>query len=150
MTRPFALQGLLDIALSEENTAATSLGQMNRQVQLQEQKLALLLQYREDYQQRLRRAIGNGLDGAGLKNFNDFIARLEHAIAQQLAALNDARARAANSGLHWQDKRRRSKAFDTLSQRASAAVMRIENSREQKSQDDFANRATRQKSCAQR
>jgi flagellar FliJ protein len=150
MTRPFALQGLLDMAISEADSAAANLGNLNRQFQSQEQKLALLLQYRADYQKRLRLAIANGLDSAGLRNFNDFIGRLEQAIAQQRAAVEAARARAEHGRLHWQDKRRRSNAFESLSQRAGAALMRIESSREQKSQDDFASRAVRQKSCVQR
>ncbi|MEQ1772160.1 MAG: flagellar export protein FliJ [Burkholderiales bacterium] len=150
MTRSFALQGLLDIATSEADAAAVSLGNLNRQVLLQEQKLALLIQYRTDYQERLRRAIATGLDAVGLRNFNDFIGRLEQAIAQQRTAIGDARGRAERGRLHWQEKQRKSKAFDTLSQRAGAALVRIENSREQKSQDDFASHAMRRKSCAQR
>ena len=141
MAQTFALKNLLDIAASEADSAAARLGELNRQVQLQEQKLKLLLQYRTDYQERLRRAIANGLDSAGLQNFNDFMNRLEQALLQQQAALNEARGRAAQGLQQWQTKARRSKAFDTLSQRAAATLIRNENTREQKAQDDFASRS---------
>ena len=150
MGRRFALQALLDVATSEADSAAASLGDLNRQLQLQEQQLTLLLQYRADYQQRLRRAVASGLDGAGLRNFNDFMERLEQAIRQQHAAVDAARERAGQGRDHWQTKQRKSKAFDALSQRVTATAMRSEISREQKSQDDFASRAARHKSLANR
>jgi flagellar protein FliJ len=150
MTRHFALQNLLEVAVSEEESAAANLGERTRALQTQEQTLAMLLQYRADYQERLRRAAADGLDAAGLRNFNEFIGRLEQAIAQQRATLADARGHAEQSRARWQDKRRRSKAYDTLSQRAGAVQLRVDNLREQKQQDDFASRAARTKPSALR
>ena len=150
MAQPFALQRLLDIATSETETAAANLGGLNRQLQLQEQKLTLLLQYRDDYQARLRRAAANGLNSAGLRNFNDFIARLEQAIQQQRAATDAARGDAEQGRGQWQTKRLKSKAFDTLSLRLSTTSTRIEMGREQKLQDDFASRSGRFKAFEQR
>lgn len=146
MAQPFALQRLLDIAASETEKAAANLGSLNRQLQLQEHKLKLLLQYRDDYQERLRRAAANGLNSAGLRNFNDFIARLEQAIQQQSAAIDAAREHAEHGRGQWQTKRLKAKAFDTLSVRFTTTLTRIESSREQKSQDDFASRTARYKS----
>jgi flagellar FliJ protein len=150
MAQPFSLQRLLDIAASEVETAAASLGDLNHQLQLQEQKLTLLLQYHADYQARLRRAVANGLNSGGLRNFNDFIARLDQAIRQQRAAVDEARGRAGQGRDHWQTKRLKAKAFDTLSVRFTTKSTRIESSREQKSQDDFASRGARYKSLEQR
>ena len=147
MTQSFALKNLLDIATSETDSAAARLGELNRQVLLQEQKLKLLLQYRADYQERLRGAVANGLDSAGLRNFNDFISRLEQALQQQQASLDEARGRAEHGLRQWQAKARRSKAFGTLAQRAAETSLRKENSREQKAQDDFASRSALQASC---
>lgn len=148
MNHPFALQGLLDIATTEEDSAAAALGHLNQELRSHEQKLALLLQYRADYQERLRLAIASGTDAIELRNFNDFIARLEQAIGQQRTALGEARRHAEQGREHWQSKRRKSKAYDTLSQRAGAATLRLESIREQKLQDDFASRRPRVKPCA--
>ncbi len=140
MAQTFALQSLLDVATSETDSAAASLGKLNHHVQLQEQKLALLLKYRTDYLDRFRRAVENGLDGAGLRNFNEFMERLEHAVHQQQAVVDEARQHADRGRHHWQLKRRKSNAFDTLSQRFTATAQRREANREQKAQDDFASR----------
>jgi len=150
MPKKFALQRVLEIATIHTESAAASLGALNRQLQLHEERLMLLFQYRADYQERLRRAITGGVDGAALRNFHDFMDKLEQAILQQHAVVVDARTR-ADSGLHeWHSKRRKSKAFDTLSQRFDSTVRQGEAKLEQKVQDDFAGRATNGKSTARR
>lgn len=149
-TRPFALQALLKVALAEVDSAAASLGELNRQLQQQEQQLTLLLHYRADYQQRLRSATASGLDCAGLRNFSEFMDRLELAIRQQHALIEEARTRAGQGRDHWQAKRRKSKSFDTLSQRATASAMHEASCREQKAQDDLASRTARQRALAER
>lgn len=146
MTKKFALQRLLEVATTHTESAAASLGALNRQLQQHEEKLLLLFQYRTDYQERLRRAIANGVDGAGLKNFHDFMNRLEQAILQQHALVVDARTRAESGRHEWNSKRRQSKAFDTLSQRFKSTVRQSEARHEQKTQDDLAGRTTSGKS----
>ncbi len=94
MTRKFTLQPLLEIAQTETHTAAVSLGTHNRLLQQQQQKLDLLLQYRADYQARLRHRSTGGLDASALRNFHDFMQKLEEAILQQRAAVTETLARA--------------------------------------------------------
>lgn len=148
MKRGFALQGLLEIARSEVESAAQGLGKLVQQLHQQEQKLELLAQYRGDYQSRLSGAVGNGLDSRDFHNFSAFMKQLEQAIRQQQAIVAEARVRVLAARQHWQEKQKKSKAYGTLAQRASATAMRIENSREQKLQDDFASRNLKNKSVA--
>lgn len=148
MNRGFVLQGLLDIAESEVESAAASLGKLAHQLRQQEQKLALLVQYRSDYQSRLSGAVDSGLDSRDFRNFSEFMKQLEQAIRQQQTVVFDARRRVAAGRQHWQEKQRKSKAYGTLAQRASTAAMRIENGREQKLQDDFASRTSKSKTLA--
>ena len=141
MAQNFPLKPLLQIAETQTGTAAAQLGVLNRQLREQEEKMRMLSGFRADYQERLRRKTSAGLDGAGLRNFHEFLERLERAIAQQQAAVADARARAA-AGLHdWQLKQRKFKAFDKLSQRFDLVTQRRDATREQKLQDVFASRA---------
>lgn len=142
------LQGLLDIAESEVESAAVSLGKLAHQLQQQEEKLTLLVQYRSDYQSRLSGAAGNGLDSRNFRNFSEFMKQLEQAIRQQQAVVFDARKRVAAGRQHWQEKQKKSKAYGTLAQRASTHAMRVENGREQKLQDDFASRTSKRKTLA--
>ncbi len=141
MPQQFALKQLLEIAEVKATSAAASLGALNRQLQEHEEKLRLLFAYREDYQQRLRSATGSGLDSAGLRNFHEFLERLEQAILQQHAQVVDARKRMERGRDDWQLEQRKSKAFGTLAQRFDVAARRKEAGREQKLQDDFASRA---------
>ena len=150
MAQKFALHRVHEIAITQAETAAADLGALNRQLQAHEEKLLLLFKYRDEYQERLRRATAAGLDGAGLRNFHDFLDRLEQAILQQHALVVDARTHVQSGLGDWQVKQRRSKAFDTLSQRFHVATRRGETAHEQKVQDDFASRASRGKSLPRR
>ena len=141
MAQKFALKRLLEIAETTAESAAASLGTHNRQLQQHEEKLLLLFKYREEYQERLRRAAA--LDGAALRNFHDFLERLEQAILQQHALVVEARTRVECARLDWQAKQRKSKAFDTLAQRFDVTTQRLAANRERKVQDDFASRAHR-------
>jgi flagellar FliJ protein len=146
MAQTFALKRLLEIAETTAESAAASLGALNRQLQQHEEKLMLLFKYRDEYQQRLRHAAGSaGLDGAGLRNYHEFLERLEQAILQQHALVVEARTRVECGRTDWQLKQKKSKAFGTLAQRFDVATQRDHASREQKLQDDFASRTSRAK-----
>ncbi len=145
MAQKFALKRLLEIAETTAESAAASLGALNRQLQQHEEKLLLLFKYRDEYQQRLRNATGSGLDGAGLRNFHEFLERLEQAILQQHAVVVEARTRVECGRNDWQLKQRKSKAFGTLAQRFDTTARRDQAGREQKLQDDFASRTNRAK-----
>ena len=141
MAQNFALNTLRDMAETQTESAAASLGSLQRKLEAQEAKLKLLLEYREEYRQRLQRAGERGLDAMGLRNFYDFMEKLEQAVTQQQAAITEARARVAGGREDWQVKQRKFKAFDTLAQRSETAEQRRESCREQKLQDEFASRS---------
>lgn len=145
MAHKFALHRLVEIASTQAEKAAADLGRLNRELQQHEEKLLLLFKYRDEYQERLRRAVAAGLDGAGLRNFHEFLDRLEQAIMQQHALVVDWRTRVECGLGEWQHMQKKSKAFDTLSARFHVANRRGEATRERKAEDDFASRASRGK-----
>ena len=140
MAQTFALQPLLELAQAEGDAAKTTLATLNREIKLQDQKLVLLLNYREEYQERLRQRVTTGLDGGGLRNFNDFLDRLEQAVTKQQAVVVHAQARADAALKEWQIIQRKFKAFDKLSQRFDSSLRCREAKRDQKVQDDNASR----------
>jgi len=140
MPQEFRLQKVLELAESQTQTAAANLGALHRQLEQHEEKLRLLFKYRDEYQERLRRATTDGVDGPKLRNYHDFMQRLENAIMQQHAVIVDAHARVEGGRREWQYKQRKSKAFDTLSQRFVDATRRHDATRDQKVQDAFASR----------
>lgn len=144
MAQKFALERIQEIADHDTDAAAARLADLNRELREQEERLMLLFQYRSDYHERLHRATTEGLDGAAMRNYQDFLQRLETAIMQQHARVVEARTRADHGRIDWQANRRKSMAFDSLSQRFETRKMREDNVREQKAQDEFSQNRTRQ------
>ena len=133
MGQKFALGRIQEITDRQTDKAAARLGDLNRELHEQEARLMLLFQYRSEYNDRLQRAATDGLDGATMRNYHDFLQRLETAIMQQHAQVVEARTRAEHGRIE-------SMTFDTLSKRFELGEMREEAAREQKSQDDLAAR----------
>ena len=138
MAQKFALERVQEIADHQTDEAAAGLANLNRDLREQEARLMLLFKYRTEYHERLHRAAADGLDGAAMRNYHDFLQRLENAIMQQHALVVEARTRAEHGRIAWQNQRRKSMAFDSLSRRFEVRQMRDEATREQKSQDELA------------
>jgi len=141
MSKPFALQSLLDMAQSRTDAAAAALGVVNGHVRDMEQRLQMLHAYRQEYSDLLSRSARSGINSIGWQNFRLFLAHIDAAIVQQQALLDQARQRAQQSQSQWHAERRTLKSFDTLSQRHRTEEHRREARLEQKEQDSFALRS---------
>jgi flagellar FliJ protein len=135
-----ALDTLIELATNETDEAAKRLGQAIRACEDTEQKLSLLLQYREDYQARFRAGLAAGISATGYRNFQSFLDKLDTAIAGQQQIVEDAKRRIQDERTHWQSSERRRMSYDTLATRAELAQQRQQNKREQKLMDEFATR----------
>ena len=150
MTQKFALERIQEIADHKTDAAAAKLANLNRELHEQEARLMLLFKYRSEYNERLQRAAAEGLDAAAMRNYHDFLQRLEGAIMQQHAQVVEARTRTEHGRLEWQNSRRKSMTFDTLSRRYELGALREAAVREQKAQDELAQRGSRQYAKAMR
>lgn len=142
MSKPFSLQPLLHLAQQKSDAAAKKLGQLNQQQQVAQAKLDALLQYRRDYQLKFQEEAKTGMAPADMKNFQDFIARLDQAIAQQQGAIEKAKAGVQNGRNELMDATRKLKSFDTLAQRHVDAEKKKEAKNEQRTQDEMSGRLT--------
>jgi len=79
--------------------------------------LDTLLQYRKDYQTRFQEAAQNGMSQSDMRNFQNFIQRLDEAIGQQRNANEQALNSVQTGRNDLQDTQRKMKSFDTLKQR---------------------------------
>ena len=136
--KSFPLQTLLDLSNARMDDAARQLGQLLASEQAVEQTLALLIQYRDEYESRLSQAARNGMARDEWRNYQSFLGRLDEAIAQQRALVDASRLRTADGQKAWLDQRNKVKAFDTLSQRHKENEVRIEAKTEQREQDEHA------------
>lgn len=142
MSKPFSMQALLHLAQQKSDAAAKKLGQLNQQQQVAQNKLEALLQYRRDYQLKFQEAAKNGMTPADMKNFQDFIARLDQAIAQQQGAIEKAKAGVQAGRNELMEASRKMKSFDTLAKRHHDSEKKREAKSEQRMQDEVSGRLT--------
>lgn len=136
----FSLQPLLEIMQNRADEATRRLGQLIAAEQNQRSRLDMLENYRNEYAQRLREVTSQGITPLALRNYQDFLARIDDAIAQQRLAVEASVGNTKAGQAHWQTQNRKLKAIDTLSERHDARERLRENKQEQKLQDEFSTR----------
>lgn len=141
----FPLQTLLDLSNLRLDEAARLLGELIAGEQQAEERLALLVQYRDEYHLRFLDAARNGLGRSEWHNYQGFLARLDEAIVQARGQVDASKERTASGKEEWLSKRGRVKAFDTLAQRHQSRLEYAETKREQKSLDEHSARIAGQK-----
>ena len=148
MIKPFSLQPLVQLAQQKNDAATRKLGQLNQQQQVAQTKLDTLLQYRKDYQTRFQEAVQNGMSQSDLNNFQNFIHRLDDAIAQQRNANEQALNSVQKGRSDLQDTRRKMMSFDTLEQRHLENEKKLAAKSEQRQQDEHTGRNATIKAAA--
>jgi flagellar FliJ protein len=141
MKNTFRLKVVQDLAIKASDDAALRLGQLNAEVARQEQKLEMLIQYREDYRGRVRGTLNRDVHTAAWMNLQQFVAKLDEAIEQQRSACAAAKAAVARGQADWQEKQVKVKAFDKLEQRHDAVLAERTKRSEQRATDEFAARS---------
>jgi flagellar FliJ protein len=145
MANASALETLIDLAQRESDACAKRLGAALKAVDDGEQKLQMLLGYRDDYANRLDAAQMAGITPFAYQNFVAFLAKLEQAIDGQREVLKHARAKADMEKKAWQESERKRLSYRTLNERAAAEALALESKRDQKMMDDHAARTARYK-----
>lgn len=140
MPQPFSLQPLLDLMQTRTDEATRTLGKLIAAEHSQRSRLQMLEQYREEYAQRLREAVAQGITRLVMLNYQDFLARIDEAIEQQRIAVQDSERNTKVGQEQWQAQNKQLKAIDTLSQRHDARERYREGKLDQKLQDEFSTR----------
>lgn len=148
MAKTFSLQPLVRLAQQQNDAATRKLGLLNQQQQAAQAKLEALLQYRKDYQARLQEAMQDGIKQSDLRNFQDFIQRLDEAIAQQRSSNEQMCSLVQIGRSELQAAQRKMKSFDTLAQRHVASEMKLAEKAEQRLQDEHTGRVSAIKAAA--
>ena len=148
MIKPFSLQPLVHLSQQRNDAAAKKFGQLNQQQQAAQAKLETLIQYRKDYQARFQEAVQSGMSQSDLCNFQNFIQRLDEAIAQQSNANEQAIHSMQAGRIKLQDTQRNMKSFDTLAQRHMESEKKLEAKSEQRQLDEHTGRHATIKAAA--
>ena len=113
---------VVEMSERDERDAAQRLGQCQQQLAQAEFKLGELQRYREDYQQRLVVNGSRGVTGQWLIGYQRFLSQLEEAIGQQ-------------------ERYARLEGLRKLVERYRQEQRLVEDKREQKQMDEYAQRA---------
>lgn len=138
-----ALETLIDLAQRDSDAFAKRLGVALKAVADGEQKLTMLLGYRDDYANRLDAAQMAGITPFAYRNFVAFLEKLETAISGQRDVLKLAQQKAEKERKGLQESERKRLSYRTLNDRAAAQALAIETKRDQKMMDDHAARTAR-------
>ena len=140
MAQTFPLQTLLELMQNRTDEASRKLGQLITAEQSQRSRLQMLEQYRDEYAQRMREATAEGITRLILRNYQDFLARIDEAIEQQRQAVQNSELSTKAGQTEWRNQNTKRMAIDTLSSRHDARERYRENKQEQKILDEFSSR----------
>ena len=150
MATPFSLQPVMDLARNDADAAAVRLGKAMQLLMEADRKLKTLIDYREEYRLKLHESVTTGIDSAGWRNFQLFLAKLEAGIEAARAQAQSARDAARRAQNQWEEQQRRLKAYGVLAERHERAEATRDARREQRESDDRAAQSFRRKAPAQR
>lgn len=140
MAQTFPLQNLLELMQNRSDEATQKLGQLIAAEQSQRSRLEMLEQYRDEYAQRLRDATSQGITQLSLRNYQNFLERIDDAITQQRQVVQNSERSTKTGQEHWHNQNKRLKAINTLSVRHEIKERALDNKQEQKILDEFSSR----------
>jgi flagellar FliJ protein len=140
MTRPTDWRRLVKLAEERRDASAQRLAEFAAARDAARNKLEMLIDYRREYDNRLARSIGTGIDTDKLRGYRAFLANLERAIAQQNDILAGADERVAQAQVAWREQQRQVESFQVLDRRHVDARARADDRRAQKLADEIAMR----------
>lgn len=140
MANLFALQTLIELAVTEVDEAASRLGRAVKGVDDAKQKLALLSNYRDEYVSRFQQTMTAGFTPLAYRNYQNFMDKLDTAIRGQEQILRDSERRADTERSAWRESERKRISYDALKTRAERDIEKKDAKREQKQSDEAAAR----------
>ena len=140
MAQQSALDTLIELAQRATDDAAKRLGAALKAQGECEQKLTMLLGYRDDYAARLDAAQMAGITPMAYRNFVAFMDKLDIAINGQRDIIKHAQYKSGVEKAAWQACERKRLSYRTLNERAAIETLRRENKLDQKQTDEHAAR----------
>ena len=131
---------LINLAQKQTDAAAIRLGAAIRQADDFSGKLNLLKTYRDDYSLKMQTGLSSGRDIQYVRNFQQFLAKIDQAISGQQKLVIDAQQRIHAEKLNWQEQEKKRMSYTALQQRAEQAKEKKEAKRDQLQSDEHGAR----------
>ena len=132
---------LCDLSQDRADAAAKRLGIAHKLHRESGARLEMLEGYRNEYRTRLALGASRGVAPGELRNFRDFLQKLEQAITQQRNEVETLARGVEECRGRWLAERKRGKSFDVLADRAGSADGLRDARQLQKQADEFNGRA---------
>lgn len=139
------LKMLDEIAEKEVELATEALARAMKSAHEAQSKYDMLLDYRRGYLDNLNHHLSKGMNAEAYQNFQNFLKKLDHAIAGQKEVVLFAEKQVKVSRELWQESQRKKLSYDVLIQRSDKRAHKSEQKKDQKLMDEFATRMTRTK-----
>ncbi len=140
MTRSERFKPVVGVSASREQEAAKAFADQQRVLEQERHRLADLEKFRQEYWRDFERRGADGISGVRLRQWQLFMANLDQAIAHQLKVIAAAERQSEQKRQLWLEARSRRKAVDKVVERYRSEEQKAEAKREQKQQDDLAQR----------
>jgi flagellar FliJ protein len=105
-----------------------------------EAKLKELQGYHASYVREFDQRAASGIGGAGIREFQAFLAKLAEAVRQQEDLLRKAQSESEASRTNWQGAAQRSQIMDKVVEHHTATEIRARDHRDQRESDDRGQR----------
>jgi len=143
MKRSQRLQIIIDLQQRQENEALQLLGRRQQQLNEQQTQLDNLLNYRQQYLNKLLERQKTGMNVNQLLELRAFADKLDKAIEGQRLTVRQHERECQKARDKWQESHQRSKSLMRLGEIAVAEETKQEIKREQTEQDARAARSAR-------
>ena len=143
MTRSKRMQPVLRIAEMREQTAVKELGNAQRFLKEQEERLSELQDYQAEYARNCHAQGSSGISAARFQELQRFMASLSQAIEQQQQMEQNAARNCMQKKQLWQQAYGKSKSLDKVVERYSEQELYEQGQREQKEADEMAQHSGR-------
>ncbi|GGX98554.1 flagellar export protein FliJ [Massilia dura] len=134
------LTTLIDMAQSETDDAAKRLGAALKAVSDAEEKLNMLIGYRDEYSRKFQETQQAGITPMAYRNFQAFMDKLDSAIHGQEEVVRHSKKRGDLEKATWQAAERKRVSYSTLRDREAVKQQKVEAKRDQKAMDEHASR----------
>lgn len=140
MTRSDRLKPVARVSASREEKAARELVEAQQGLEAQMNQLEQLTAYRDEYRAAFQNGAAQGITGARLQSYRQFLAQLDAALEQQRRTVEAAQRVCQSRQQHWIAARGDSRRVEEVVAQARAAERAAEDRREQARSDEAAQR----------
>ena len=124
----------------KERQHAKRVAQSCTRVEQCEAKLKELQGYHAGYQRDFGARVASGIGGAGIREFQAFLAKIAEAVRQQEELLRKARSESESERTGWQGAAQRSQIMDKVVEHHTVRETRAQDHRDQRESDDRGQR----------